>query len=96
MGHGEGGILKLHEFFVQIFHTGIFFGEIPRMIFFLLGTSLEGQCMGLETVHDFFSRNFPLHEFFFFYFALPMHSHHFTNGPYLINGHTDTGVSSTD
>ena len=49
------GILQLHDFLVQIFHARIF---LPEISFFLLGKSLEGQCMifffsGLLAVHEF-------------------------------------------
>ena len=67
---GGKGIFEPREFFFRY--------QIPCMNFFL-GHSMN-IFLGLIGVHEFFSFNFPLREYFFF--VLRLHpAHKFSNGP---------------
>ena len=60
----------------------------PACLFEICAKCVEGQCTnffpGLLCVHEFFSLNFPLHEFFVSTSPAPHHPpppHNFSNGP---------------
>ena len=72
MGGGEGNFRA----------AGIFFSLSNSLHEFFLGHSMN-IFSGLIGVHEFFSFNFPLREYFFLYFAPPPPHppHKFSNGP---------------